>query len=219
MNKFHCVIIDSKSDSVNHLKGIIELNPLLSIVGIYTDPVKALFDIQERDNIHFLFIDIEMKELLGLELAKRLSHKVKFIVFITPNNLNVLKKIDMDSNQYLIKPVNQLKLIQMVHQLAYPHQINIDDNLFIERKTKGSFDRLIKGDIVLIQNKINSILIVTEIKNISVNVNFSDALKEFENDLRFLQLDNSYLINLNFVTSISTNELTFKNGSTISILI
>ncbi|WP_131536985.1 LytR/AlgR family response regulator transcription factor [Pedobacter nototheniae] len=210
MKKLQCVIINSQPSSVNHFTSLIECNPFLTIIKSYTSPIKALFEINESDHVYFLFMDIDMKELSGLELLKRLRDKVKFIVFVTPDILIALKAFNLSSDQHKLKPINQFKLIKTIHQLAYPYCNHADDNLFIEKENKGCFDRLLKADIILIQNKNNIVIIVTETQSITVHVNFNEVLQMFKDDFRFLQISQSYLVNLNFVTDLSEEEINLK---------
>ncbi|WP_316804373.1 LytR/AlgR family response regulator transcription factor [Pedobacter nototheniae] len=216
MKKLRCVIIDSDQGSLDSLTGLIEHNPLLTIIKSYTSAVKALFEINEEDDIHFLFTAVKMPDLSGLELVKKLRSKVKFIIFTTSHLHYALKAYQVGADHYLLKPVNQLKLTNTIHQLAYPYQINGDDNLFIEREKKGSFDRLIKADIILIQSTEGFISVVTKAKKLSIHVYFSDVLKAFRNDLRFLRMDN-YLVNLNYVAHFSEAGIKLKNGIEICI--
>lgn len=81
--------------------------------------------------------------------------------------------------------------------------MKLDDNLFIEEETKGNFNRIIKADIILIQYKDYTVLIVTQTKDIIAHTDFDDVLNQFKNDLRFLQIHQSYLINLNYITNLS----------------
>ncbi|MCZ4244205.1 LytR/AlgR family response regulator transcription factor [Pedobacter punctiformis] len=211
--KLRCAIIDRDQDSVKDLATLIKFHPLLSLVKTYNNPEKAFSEINKDIPIHLLFINIEVPGHSELEFQERLGNQVQVIIFTTSGLTYTLK----NDTQYLVKPIDNFKFTQIIYKLTRTYKVKSDDNLFIEREKKGNFDRVIKAHILLIQNEGDAILIVTQTKNIIAHVDFSEALKELKNDLRFLQVHDSYLVNLNYITNISGNEMKLENGTTITL--
>lgn len=82
----NCVIIDDEQFSIDAIKKYIDLIPRLYVVAIYTDPGTALEQISAENNIHMLFMDINMPNISGLELAHALRSKTQKLVFTTAHS-------------------------------------------------------------------------------------------------------------------------------------
>ena len=102
------------------VKGVL---PTADIVS-YTNPVLAL---KENKNIKVdvAFLDIEMPELNGIQLAKSLkSINAKInIVFVTAYNRFALDAMKIRASGFVTKPVNEEKIFEEINGLRYPVEL------------------------------------------------------------------------------------------------
>jgi len=74
------------------------------VVGLSTDPAAAIGEI-ERLRPDVLFLDIQMPELTGFQLLERLE-RPPMVVFTTAYSEFALKAFEVESVDYLLKPID-----------------------------------------------------------------------------------------------------------------
>lgn len=112
--------------------------PTADIVS-YTNPVSALEE-NKKQKIDIAFLDIEMPQLNGIQLAKALkgiNPKVN-IVFVTAFNRFALDAMKLRASGFITKPVNEEKVFEEVNGLRYPVELTPTKKLQI--KCFGNFE-------------------------------------------------------------------------------
>ena len=87
----------------------------------YTNPVLALKE-NKKQKIDIAFLDIEMPELNGIQLAKSLkgiNPKIN-IVFVTAFNRFAIDAMKIRASGFITKPVNEEKVFEVINGLRYP---------------------------------------------------------------------------------------------------
>ena len=113
---YRCVIVDDDRMSIDILTGYISKVPKLNIYKSYQSASMAINEINMDDDIDFLFLDIRM-DISGIDVAKVLRDKVKFIIFVTAYNEFALNAFNVGGDQYLVKPVFFTKFLETVNQV------------------------------------------------------------------------------------------------------
>ena len=112
--------------------------PTAEIVS-YTNPVLALKE-NKKQKIDIAFLDIEMPELNGIQLAKSLKSinpKIN-IVFVTAYDRFALDAMKLHASGFVTKPVNEEKVFEEVNGLRYPVELIPTKKLQI--KCFGNFE-------------------------------------------------------------------------------
>lgn len=110
----------------------------------YTNPVKA-FDENKNNQIDIAFLDIEMPELNGIMLAKKLkgvNPKIN-IIFVTAYDNYAIEAMQMHASGYISKPANENKVKREVEGLRYPVELKTSKKLKI--KCFGNFEVFYEG--------------------------------------------------------------------------
>ncbi|RZL60106.1 MAG: response regulator, partial [Pedobacter sp.] len=81
---FTCIAIDDEFSALELLTDYIAEVPQFKLLKTYSNPLLALAAIEKAVKpIDIVFLDIEMPEMNGLELAKLIRHKINKLVFTT----------------------------------------------------------------------------------------------------------------------------------------
>lgn len=178
-------------------------------VNIVTFPSAEsfLFDYVEHKDYDILLLDVEMKELSGIDLAKqvRKENKRVEILFITSHFEFSGEGYEVDALHYLIKPVNKEKLFSVLDKAA--------EKLAVEPASvvitcDGETIKLYEDEIMYVESFLHYISIHTPGKEYKIKKNLS----VFEGELSecFYRVHRSYLVNLKAVVRISRTMVVLK---------
>lgn len=211
----HCIIVDDDHDAIKALSVLIDDQEGLIFKNGFTDPLLALTEILQQDElVDIAFLDINMPLLSGLELAKRIQGKVKFIVFVTAFHEYSLKAFEVKAMQYLIKPLTKISLIDVIcqinqlklHSKALKPITNLaDDGIYILAGAKGQYLRLEITSIILFSAEKNQVHIFTDTGDYIANAGISKVMADLKNDQRFMRIHKSHIIKLNAIKNVSAN--------------
>ena len=112
--------------------------PTADIIS-YTNPVSALEE-NKKQKIDIAFLDIEMPQLNGIQLAKALKgiNPMVNIVFVTAFNRFALDAMKLRASGFITKPVNEEKVFEEINGLRYPVELTPTKKLQI--KCFGNFE-------------------------------------------------------------------------------
>ncbi|QIL74654.1 LytR/AlgR family response regulator transcription factor [Hymenobacter sp. HDW8] len=104
-----CIAVDDEPLALKLVTHFIEQTPFLQLVGTYSSAVAALRGLQQQPTpVDLLFLDIQMPDLNGLELARVLDRgpggNGPRVVFTTAFNHYALEGYKVDALDYLLKP-------------------------------------------------------------------------------------------------------------------
>ncbi len=137
------IIVDDEKHAINTLKR--NLNGLVEEGNINTfdRSINALEYVKEND-VDVAFLDIEMPEINGIELAKQMKKfKPKInVIFCTGYSEYMQQAISLHASGYLLKPSDKEKVKEALDNLLYP--IDPIKNHFYA-KTFGNFDFYVDG--------------------------------------------------------------------------
>lgn len=111
----NCMLVDDDKMSLLLIKNFIEKSEFLNLSVECHSGIDALnILVNEKNNdIDLVFIDIEMPEMSGMELAKSIGN-VYPIIFITSNKDYAIEAFELEENviDYLVKPVDYSRFIR-----------------------------------------------------------------------------------------------------------
>lgn len=114
------IIVDDEEITLKELQSMLEEHPGIVIAGSYTDPQKALDEI-EYTKPDCAFLDIEMPVLDGIELAGRLIDQLSTmeVVFVTAYNHYATQAFEVNAIDYVLKPIRPERLGKAVERLLH----------------------------------------------------------------------------------------------------
>ena len=99
------ILVDDELWSMLQFRAQCEDNPEIELVGEFNTSTAAL-QFAERNQVEFALLDIEMPDMNGVELAKRLRERNPnvIIVFLTGHKQYLEEFINMKADYYVFKP-------------------------------------------------------------------------------------------------------------------
>ena len=109
-----CIIIDDEPLAVRLLESFVIKTPDLKLLGSYTDSVEAINAVREQ-RPQLLFLDIQMPDLNGMELAHMLPEGTK-VIFTTAFKEYAYESYEVSALDFLLKPIRYNKFITAVEK-------------------------------------------------------------------------------------------------------
>lgn len=167
-----------------------------------------LFEYEEDKAYDILLLDVEMKNMNGIELAKRIrkDNNRAEIIFITSHFEFVGEGYEVDALHYLIKPISAEKLTQVLTKAA--EKLSVEPPSVVI-SCEGETVKLYEADILYVESFLHYIVIHTKDKEYKIKENIS----VFENKVSdvFYRIHRSYLVSLKYITRISRTSVNIGN--------
>lgn len=172
-----------------------------------------LFHYAEESNYDILLLDVEMGEMDGVTMAKRLrkSNDTVQIVFITGYSDYIAEGYEVAALHYLMKPVKEEKLCSVldraVERLAKNERV-LNFNVGGEMKRVPVYQIRyadVFGNYVTLHAK----------ENVTVKMTLSEL--EGQLDERFYRVGRSAIVNLTQISRVTKSEIKLSDGSAIPL--
>ena len=111
---------------------------------------------QEGKKIDYAFLDIQMREMSGLELAKRLKmmHPGTNLIFCTAYTEYAFEAVGMYAKGYLMKPVSAEDIVRTLDEMVYDWRKSVsDDKQDFYIKTFGHFEVFANGQPLVFERE------------------------------------------------------------------
>lgn len=223
--KFKCVLIDDEQYAIDALAGYIDQMPNLSVHTTFTNPIATLSAISNDDEIDFIFLDIEMPGINGLELAKVLRNKTRFLIFTTGHSGHAIAAYDVKATHYLLKPISFSKFALTITEIlaSEPSKLTVKEQpkpklLFLKADQKNSFHYVDPNLIIYIEAAKNYVIIHKTEPNEQlltyVGLNHVEAMLD---PAFFIRISKSFLIAKNAIKKLEGNTIKLIDGTTLQL--
>lgn len=170
--------------------------------------------INKPDFYDLIFLDIEMKQLNGIQTARRVReyNKEVLVVFLTSHVEFATDGYEVDAFRFLVKPLQENKLIRTLQDV----QKEMDRNRKILIKDSEREILLRYQDIVYLEAQNVNVLIRT-LKDFFV---IRRTLFQMEEEIKgpsFFRSHRSYIVNIGFVTDYDNKYITMETGEKIIV--
>ena len=187
-------------------------------MDIYESAEEFLFK-TDAAGYDLIFLDISMKSMSGMELARKIREKDKntVIVFVTSDPGYVFEGYEVNAYRYLLKPVSETKLADILETLSKKSDELQEESIIL--KVGGENYKLRLNDIMYVEAQGHYINIVkADGETISLKSGFSDVLKRInETGEHCVTAHRSYAVNITKISSIGRNECHLSDGTAIPV--
>lgn len=201
------VLCDDEKIYRNDLKKIIatelELSGIEYRITEFSCGEELLSGISNNDS-QIIFLDIEMKDLDGIETAKKLRKQGSrsVIIFVTSYPDFVFQGYEVRALNYIMKPYRLEKITEVLHKALEELEVSTEKYYVIEQRS-GTI-RIPLSRIRYFSSDKRLIHMVTDTET----YDFYDKLNDLENRLSdsFVRIHNRYLIHLKYLNEIQGNQ-------------
>ena len=186
----------------------------LVVIASYESAESLLFAYEDDKAIDIMLLDIQMKAMDGVNLAKQIreDNAQVQIVFITGFPDFIAEGYEVGALHYLMKPIKAAKLYEVLDR-ALAKLVKNDLTLIVQ--INDTLERLLLKDIVYFEAAAHKVLIRTKKALFEVRANISDLEKSLNED--FIFCHRSYIVNLGYIQGLKKNELILINGESIPL--
>lgn len=169
------------------------------------------------ENIDIFLLDIQMDELNGMEVAKRIRQidkKEVEIIFTTSLIEYIQEGYEVRAYRYLLKPI-QLENLKK-HIISCVEEVNKNKSSYIVVNEKNDAYKLKISDITYIEIQKREMTIHTINKNYIIN----SSMSKMENELskyNFYRCHKSFMINIDFIKNIKQYVAILDNKEEVPI--
>jgi DNA-binding LytR/AlgR family response regulator len=219
---YSCVVIDDDIHAIEYMRTLINAHPLLTLSKDSNEPLSVLanWTKQRPAPIDFLFLDVEMPGISGLDFARLTREYYDHLIITTSHSRYAIDAYDVRSSQYLLKPFNQEKFINTVQNCigqAASRSSARNESIFLKSGRENSFVQVKFKDIVMI----SALEHYSIVQTLSTKYVQHTTLQQIENNLaadgRFLRVNRSFMVSLDHIVSFCGNQLMMSNGENVSI--
>ncbi|QJD78066.1 LytR/AlgR family response regulator transcription factor [Spirosoma rhododendri] len=223
----NCIAVDDEPLALGLVGAFIEKTPFLKLTGRYSSAVAALQALITTP-VDLIFLDIQMPDLTGLELARVLERSqrgnhVTRIIFTTAFDQFALDGFRVDALDYLLKPFNYEEFLraankarqyfELIHRSeplpvaplpAAPAEAS-DDYLFL--KVEYQLVRVAYQDILYIEGLKDYVKVYRQSDPTKPLLSLT-SLKSLEEKLptqKFMRVHRSFIVALDRIDAVSRN--------------
>lgn len=225
-----CIAVDDEPLALGLVCAFIEKTPFLQLAGRYSSAVEALQGLHQQA-VDVLFLDIQMPDLTGIELARvleRVPTKPR-IIFTTAYNQFALEGYRVDALDYLLKPFNYEEFLRAAEKAkAYVELLNRaitipipppeparvaagEDALFL--KVEYQLVRVPYGDILYIEGLKDYVKVYRRGEREAappkplLSLTSLKALEEKLPSGRFMRVHRSFIVSLDKIGAVTRNAI------------
>ena len=215
MSTLTCIIIDNEPLARELLENYVNKTPFLQLKGCFSNAIEAMAMLR-KEPVQLAFLDIQMPELSGLELAKLIPSSTK-IIFTTAFSQYAIDGYKVHAVGYLLKPIAypdfleaaQHALESTIQQSAAPTEA---------ARTDSPQSLFIKSDYRLVRIDYDDILYIEGLKDyVKIYVASNPratlsltSMKTIEDHLpahQFQRVHRSYIVNMERITAVEKHNI------------
>lgn len=213
-------ICDDYKEDLDLLQRSISMHPMSKnfTIEVYTSPEVLLSKILKGKLFDLIFLDIDMPEINGIELGKKIRQCLpkSFIVFATNYPQYALDAYDCEAYHYLVKPIVTEKLLVILDKIT-------------KKLKAGNQEYIIHGRFENVRVKVSDILYVEYFRKhvcfhldtpkkeqYEVIGNLSDVYEKLRM-FGFFRCHQAFIVNLGKISRFSGYNAVLTNGDVIPI--
>jgi len=204
-----CIIIEDEPLAVEKLVLFIKKVPTLNLLKTFSSGIDSIGFLNSHP-VDLIFLDIEMKELNGIQLLESISIKSKVII-TTAYEKYAIKGFELQVCDYLLKPITFERFVKscnkVISEIESEKRGRSDSRIFI--KTEYRLEGVDTSEILFIEGMGDYRKVVTSDKNIMTLQTFKDLETILPAD-KFCRVHNSFIVSIERIEKIERNRITIQ---------
>lgn len=219
------LLIDDEPLALLELKTMLQQYADIEVIGTAADAREAIEKIVALKP-QLIFLDINMPGKSGFEMLESLD-ETPIVIFVTAYDQFAIKAFEVNALDYILKPVNNLRLAEAVEKVKKQisitpkneDKLSMDKRIFIKDGDRCYFVPL--ADVFIIESVGNYARVHYQDKKPLLHKSLN-YLEEKLPDTHFFRADRQHIINIHFIKNIhpffnNSLQVEMQNGATIDI--
>lgn len=222
-----CIIVDDEPLAVKLLESFVTKTPDLDLLGSYTDSVEAINAVKEQKP-NLLFLDIQMPDLNGMELAHMIPEGTK-VIFTTAFKEYAFESYEVSALDFLLKPIRYNKFLAAIdkakewfgRQEGVSSQESGDSRnegttLFL--KVDGEYRQIAISDIIYVSGMKDYVMFYLEgERRPLVTYLRMKAVEEMLPPQQFMRVHRSFIVCLDKIRKVDRNDCIYIGDEIIHV--
>ena len=216
-----CIIVDDEPLAVKLIESYVAKTPDLKLLGSYTDSVEAITAIKENP-ADLLFLDIQMPDINGMELARLIPEKTR-VIFTTAFKEYAFVSYEVSALAFLLKPIRYNEFIAAVEKARkwFSHETESApapaerDSVFI--RVDGELRQLNVSDIMYVSGMKDYVVFYLDDGSKLVTHLTMKAVEDMLPASDFLRIHRSYIVALKKIRSVDRNNCVYIGKEIIHV--
>lgn len=221
LTNYRCLVVDDEQHAIDLLREYIQSIPQLTLAKTFQDPVEALLETAPEVGYDFVFLDIDMPRLSGLDLARSLRSKTTFLIFTTAHAKYAAEAFDVRADHFLLKPFGMTKFALAIHHLLKEKEtappVGPDSSFYIRSSQRNKLIKICPEDIISVEGLKNYVRINTCHAQYVAYL----TLKEIEHLLSstrgFIRVHKSFIIAEKYIERIDGRTIRLRGNQQVPI--
>ena len=204
------LIVDNDKNCINILKKELQSFPFIKIEGELNNPQDVIGFLQNND-IDLLFLDIEMGQIHGIELARHIKsiYPNILVIFVTGHTEFALEGYEVYPVDFLIKPINTLRLERALNKVKEIKSSRlIKNNYKIGINVDSGIKMVNISDILYIEKQGRKVSIICKNNEIIYSKESMKNLEVLFSSFDFYRPHQSFLVPIKQIKSIYPDKYT-----------
>lgn len=220
MKLIQCIAVDDEPLALGLVCAFIEKTPFLKLVGRYSSAVEALQAIHQLE-IDLIFLDIQMPDLTGIELARVIETsgtQGPRIIFTTAFNHFALDGFRVDALDYLLKPFNYEEFlraaskgktyVELLQKASATTAVVEQKEEYLFLKVEYQLVRIAYDDILYMEGLKDYVKVILKSESKpTLSLTSLKALEEKLPDSKFMRVHRSFIVNLDKIGAVTRNTI------------
>lgn len=212
-----CMIVDDEPLAVKLLESFVVKTPDLELLGSFTDSVEAINAIKQK-HPQLLFLDIQMPDLNGMELAHMLPEGTR-VIFTTAFKEYAFESYEVKALDFLLKPIRYNKFMAAVEKAREWFSAGTDTNVrSVFLKVDGEYQQVAFSKILYVCGMKDYVMFYLEdVRKPLITHLTMKSVEDMLPTQQFMRVNRSYIVALDKIRKIDRNDCIYIGDEIIHV--
>ena len=218
-----CIIVDDEPLAVKLLESFVAKTPELELLGSFTDSVEAINAIKEQQP-NLLFLDIQMPDLNGMELAHMIPSETR-VIFTTAFKEYAFESYEVKALDFLLKPIRYNKFMVAVEKAkewfsaqGAATNANVPSAKSIFLKVDGEYQQIAFSQILYVCGMKDYVMFYLEdVRKPLITHLTMKSVEDMLPPQQFMRVNRSYIVALEKIRKVDRNDCIYIGDEIIHV--
>lgn len=166
----------------------------------------AAFELLHTQNIHLIFLDIQMPSVDGLQFIRSIKEPPA-VIFTTAYSEYAAESYDLDAIDYLVKPISFERCERSINKfLKTITPQSVEEQVFILIKQDGRIAKVFLNEVLYIESRKDYLMICTAGRVYMKHMTMK-SIEKYLPEEHFKRVHRSFIVATSAITGIYNNSL------------